>query len=147
MRKAKLAGPTPVVGNGNKLSECVIDPSILYDGWKVPVAPARLGKNKFQSIAKFAGDGENAVRSLPETNVLKHLQAPAQQDDAYAWMQAWHAIDQGPLKTLLSLGQQAQLSLCGETQAHTYQHQPQTLWQRLRKRMQPPSVASVLLTL
>lgn len=89
----------------------------------------------------------SSLPSLPETNVLKHLQAPAQLDDAYAWMQAWHAIDQGPLKTLLSLGQQAQLSLCGETQAHTYQHQPQTLWQRLRKRMQPPSVASILLSL
>ena len=87
------------------------------------------------------------MTSLQETEVLKHLQAPALQDDAYAWMTAWHAIDQGPLKALLSDVHQAQLSLCGETQAHTYQHQPQTLWQRLLKRMQPPSVSSILLSL
>ena len=92
-------------------------------------------------------DGASNMTSLPKTDVLKHLQAPALQDDAYAWMTAWHAIDQGPLKALLSDVQQAQLSLCGETHVHTYQHQPQTLWQRLRKRMQPPSVSSILLSL
>jgi hypothetical protein len=92
-------------------------------------------------------DGASNVTSLPETNVLKHLQASALQDDAYAWMAAWHAMDQGPLKTLLSFGQQAQLSLCGETQAQTFGYQPQNLWQRLRKQIQPPSVASILLSL
>ena len=92
-------------------------------------------------------DGASNMTSLQETDVLKYLQAPALQDDAYAWMTAWHAIDQGPLKALLSDVHQAQLSLCGETQAHTYQHQPQTLWQRLLKRMQPPSVSSILLSL
>jgi hypothetical protein len=47
----------------------------------------------------------------------------------------------------LSGVQKAQISLCGATQAQTFVHQPQNLWQRLRNRIQPPSVASILLSL
>jgi hypothetical protein len=92
-------------------------------------------------------DAANSLPALPDVEVLNQLQAPALRDDAYAWMAAWHAIDQGPLKALLSDVQKAQISLCGATQAQTFEHQPQSLWQRLRNRIQPPSVASTLLSL
>ena len=92
-------------------------------------------------------DAASSLPSLPDVEVLNHLQAPALRDDAYAWMAAWHAIDQGPLKALLSGVQKAQISLCGATQAQTFKYQPQNLWQRLRNRIQPPSVASILLSL
>ena len=89
----------------------------------------------------------NNLPPMPDIEVLNHLQAPALRDDAYAWMAAWHAMDQGPLKALLSDVAQAQLSFCGATQAQTFEYQPQNLWQRLRNRIQPPSVASMLLSL
>jgi hypothetical protein len=85
--------------------------------------------------------------ALPDVEVLNQLQAPALRDDAFAWMAAWYAIDQGPLKALLSDVQKAQISLCGATQAQTFGYQPQSLWQRLCNQIQPPSVASTLLSL
>jgi hypothetical protein len=92
-------------------------------------------------------DAASSLPALPDVEVLNQLQGPALRDDAYAWMAAWHAIDQGPLKALLSDVQTAQISLCGATQAQTFEYQPQSLWQRLRNRIQPPSLASTLLSL
>lgn len=90
---------------------------------------------------------ESSLPAMPDVEVLNQLQGPALRDDAYAWMAAWNAIDQGPLKALLSDVQKAQISLCGASQAQTFKYQPQNLWQRLRNRIQPPSVASTLLSL
>lgn len=118
-----------------------------------PINDARIARGALP-VSSFwlsgTGNPTDATSQLPlsaNAEVLHTLQAPNLRDDAYGWMAAWLAIDQGPLKALLSDVQQAQLSLCSESQAQTFAYRPQNLWQHLRKRMQPPSVASILLSL
>ncbi len=70
------------------------------------------------------------------------LRTPALQDDAAAWVMAWRALDSSTLAhdvQRLRQGETVQLTLCSDTQAVTFTHQPLTLWQRLQRRITPLS--------
>ena len=67
------------------------------------------------------------------------LRAPALAEDWAAWCDAWHALDAGPISTLLQSGPGAMLTLCGERQAQTFAHQPQGWWQKIVAGWQRPA--------
>jgi len=75
-------------------------------------------------------DGSNS------TTVLETLREPNRRDDAAAWLQAWRALDSGPLHHLLEqarAGIAVALTLCGETAAQSFVLLPQGLWRRLSR--------------
>lgn len=74
----------------------------------------------------------------------QRLTAPALAEDWGAWLQAWQALDAGPIAALADQPG-ARLTLCGEASAITYTHAKPTLWQRLRPARRP--VAPLLETL
>lgn len=74
-------------------------------------------------------------RPLTTTSLQEDLQEANRSDNVAAWLQAWQALDNGPIKTLLDKarsGQSVTLILCGETAAQTYTLQPQGLLIRLQ---------------
>ncbi len=76
-------------------------------------------------------DGKVAVQ------VDDSLRAPLLAEDWAAWAEAWHALDAGAIKTLLSAsraGQPVALTLCGERSAHRFETAPKGLWQQIRGR-------------
>jgi hypothetical protein len=78
------------------------------------------------------------------------LRTPALQDDAAAWVMAWHALDSSTLAhdvQRLQQGEAVQLTLCSDTQAITFTQQPLTLWQRLLRRITPLSPREFLTSL
>lgn len=78
------------------------------------------------------------------------LRSPALQDDAAAWVMAWHALDSSTLAhdvQRLQQGEALQVTLCSDTQAITFTRQPLTLWQRLQRRITPLSPQEFLTSL
>jgi hypothetical protein len=93
--------------------------------------------------------------SLPEgfsaaeggDTVLDKLRDASLRNDGPAWVQAWQALDAGPLQALLEQarrGDPVELTLCGETAAQTFTLQPQSLWARLSKRFASADVPALL---
>jgi hypothetical protein len=76
--------------------------------------------------------------------VFDNLRSAALAQDAGAWVQAWQALDAGPLATLaaqLANGTYAHaalsLSLCASHAAQTFTLQPRSFWRKLRQRIAP----------
>jgi len=83
-------------------------------------------------------------------SVRDALRTPALQDDAAAWVMAWHALDRTTLAhdmQRLQQGDPLQLTLCSDTQAITLERLPLTLWQRLQRRITPQSPREFLTSL
>ena len=75
------------------------------------------------------------------------LRAAAERKDLAAWLQAWQALDAGPLQRLrqqAQAGEAVTLTLCGAHAAQTFSPQPQGLWARLRQRLATPDIAALL---
>jgi hypothetical protein len=94
-----------------------------------------------------SGTGNLPARTaLPDTynalpcTVLDALQAPARQDDARAWVQAWQALDE-------NMSVPTQITLCGERMAQTFVMQSLSLWSRLQRRVNAPTIQTWLNTL
>ena len=88
--------------------------------------------------------------SAAQAELVQTLAAPAQRDDAYAWMQAWAALDAGTLTDLLrhaKANEPVQLTLCGERMATTFELQSSAWWNRLQRRFTAPPPAEFLQTL
>jgi hypothetical protein len=83
-------------------------------------------------------------------SVRDALRAPALQDDAAAWVAAWHALDASTLAhdlERLQAGENVQITLCSDTQALTLQATPLSNWERLRRRVLPPQANELLKSL
>lgn len=68
------------------------------------------------------------------------LRTPALQDDAAAWVMAWHALDSSTLAhdvQRLQQGEAVKVTLCSGTQAITLEHLPLNFWQRIQRRLSP----------
>ncbi len=79
--------------------------------------------------------------------VRNALHAPAVDDDALGWSQAWEALDSTTLAHAaqqLDAGQPLQLTLCSDTAAHTFTAQPLTTWQRLLRQLRPAHLPDTL---
>lgn len=68
-----------------------------------------------------------------DLRVDERLRRPALAGDWGAWIEAWTALDNGPLAELRAAPPQApwRLTLCGEASAATWTLRPPSVWQRL----------------
>lgn len=92
----------------------------------------------------------NAVPAANHCQVRNALHAPAQEDDAQGWTQAWEALDSTTLANAaqqVDAGQALQLTLCSDTAAHTYTAQPLSTWQRLLRQLRPTHLPDTLRSL
>jgi len=91
-----------------------------------------------------------STAQLEGCTVLDALREPSQRANANAWMQAWQALDAGPLKALLEQarrGEPTELTLCGDTAAQTFHLQPQNLWSRISSRFSATDLSALLQSL
>ena len=105
----------------------------------------------------LSGTGDLAAdpRPMLRATVLYALTAPALRDDAQAWVQAWQALDAGPLAELVMAlkngpvegADPISLTLCGSHRAQTWSQQPRSLWSRLLGTFDTTRPATVLKTL
>jgi len=74
------------------------------------------------------------------------LREPLLSGDWPAWMEAWRALDAGPLAALLraSATQPVRLTLCGERHARSWAGTPAQGWRKLRQALLPPSADAAL---
>ena len=75
------------------------------------------------------------------------LRAPLLAEDWTAWAEAWRALDAGAIAALLAAsraGESVALTLCGDRSAHRFETAPQSLWQKLGSRFNPPEAHTVL---
>ena len=109
---------------------------------------------KLQPVNAFwvSGTG-NLPPTISEPHPLQlrdALQAPALADDAAAWASAWQALDASTLAhewQRLQQGEAVTLTLCGPAQAQTLARAELSLWQKLQRRVSPPSVSDLLKSL
>jgi hypothetical protein len=123
-----------------------------------PVNDARA-RFHLPSVNAFWVSGTGMLAASPQADaqpashdclVRNALHAPAQEDDALGWTQAWAALDSTTLANAVqhvATGQALQLTLCSDTAAHTYTAQPLTTWQRLLRKLRPTHLADTLRTL
>jgi hypothetical protein len=124
-----------------------------------PVNDARE-RMRLPSVSAFWISATGALPNMPATlpsapdamecQVHKTLQMSDQNDDAASWVQAWEALDSTLLAHALKRleqGQNEQISLCGTNSVQTFILQPLNTWQRLMRRLNPPSVSDILKTL
>lgn len=94
----------------------------------------------------LSGCGQRQVaQDLPGLGVDARLRRPALSEDWGAWIQAWQALDAGPVAALRDRA--ATLTLCGEHGAATWTLRPRSAWQRLSARWRQADVRRVLETL
>jgi len=85
--------------------------------------------------------------AVPDLQLDESLRAPALVEDWVAWVEAWRALDAGPVATLLQRagrGEPATLTLCGERHAQRFEALPQAPWARLTRGLRSPPVAPIL---
>ncbi len=84
------------------------------------------GAGRLQASAAPVSDAKITVHS--------ELRTPALQEDWPAWVQAWHALDAGPIAALAAKaarGEAVQLTLSGERSALTWHSAPRSLRQKI----------------
>ena len=84
------------------------------------------GAGRLQASAAPVSDAKITVHS--------ELRTPALQEDWPAWVQAWHALDAGPIAALAARaarGEAVQLTLSGERSALTWHSAPRSLRQKI----------------
>jgi hypothetical protein len=89
------------------------------------------------------------ARSAPPAGlqITHYLRDAALRGDWAAWAGAWQQLDEkelARLNTRLDQGEAVTLTLCGERQAHTWAASQEGLWQRLKRRLNRPSVSQSL---
>lgn len=121
-----------------------------------PVNDARVAKG-LSSINAFwvsaTGDlpGEPGVEASAVSALQLHddLRAAAYRDDASAWLQAWQALDVGPIAQLLRSAalQPVSLTLCGDHAASTFTLRARNLWTRIASQFDTPDIQRLLKSL
>jgi hypothetical protein len=123
-----------------------------------PINDARVARGA-PMVNSFwlSGTGDLPPHPAPvlQATVLHALTAPALRDDAQAWVQAWQALDAGPLAELVTSLKNGllpeatpiALTLCGSNRALTWSLQPRSLWRHLSAAFNAPRPASILKTL
>jgi len=83
--------------------------------------------------------------SLPAIDM--RLRAPLLAEDWTAWVEAWQALDAGPIAELAARAQRGgpvSLSLCGERRARRFETVQRSAWARLTQRWRRVAAESVL---
>ena len=95
-----------------------------------------------------AGALPAAAAPVPGTKITVHseLRTPALQEDWPAWVQAWQALDAGPIAALAAQaarGEAVQLTLSGERSAFTWHSAPRSLRQKIAGVFRPQRFADL----
>ena len=95
-----------------------------------------------------AGALPAAAAPVPGTKITVHseLRTPALQEDWPAWVQAWQALDVGPIAALAAQaarGEAVQLTLSGERSAFTWHSAPRSLRQKIAGVFRPQRFADL----
>lgn len=96
------------------------------------------GAGRLQASAAPVSDAKITVHS--------ELRTPALQEDGPAWVQAWHALDAGPIAALAARaarGEAVQLTLSGERSALTWHSAPRSLRKKISGVFRPQRFADV----
>ena len=91
---------------------------------------------------------ENEPRRADVT-VVDVLQSAALNDDAFAWTQAWLALDRGPIAEFAKVlhqrsDSQIALTLCSERTARTWRQHPQSLLRKIQTALRSPNPVTLL---
>jgi hypothetical protein len=87
------------------------------------------------------------VRARADVRVESALRAPALGEDWGAWVEAWQALDRGPLGDALQglrRGKPLRLTLCGERHAQRFEAQAAPWLARLAQRWRAPALQPLL---
>jgi hypothetical protein len=87
------------------------------------------------------------VRARADVRVERALRAPALGEDWAAWVEAWQALDRGPLGDALQglrRGKPLRLTLCGERHAQRFEAQAAPWLARLAQRWRAPALQPLL---
>jgi hypothetical protein len=82
-----------------------------------------------------------------EPAVIHTLRQSALQQDLIGWLEGWQHVDAhviAPMLARVAAGVPQRLVLCGEHEFHVYDSAAPSLWQRLRTRVAPTSLDTVL---
>ncbi len=93
------------------------------------------------------GTGALSPSARAEPEVVHTLRQSALQQDLIGWLEAWQHIDAhviAPMLSCVAAGESQRLVLCGEHEFHVYDSAKPSLWQRLRTRLSPTSLDTVL---
>ena len=95
-----------------------------------------------------AGALPAAAAPVPGTKITVHseLRTPALQEDWPAWVQAWQALDAGPIAAMAAQaarGEAVQLTLSGERSAFTWHSAPRSLRQKIAGIFRPQRFADL----
>ena len=105
------------------------------------------------AINSFWVHGTGALPLAPESNTLSQhqcmdtLRQSALQQDFLGWLEAWQTLDAqvlAPLMARVAAGQPQRLVLCGEHECQVFDSAEPSLWQRIRTRLSPSSLDTVL---
>ena len=105
----------------------------------------RLTVNSFWVHGTGALPAAQPTRQVPA--VVDTLRQSALQQDLIAWLEAWQHVDATVIAAVLArvaAGVPQRLVLSGEHEFHVYDSAAPTLWQRLRTRLAPTSLDTVL---
>jgi len=80
----------------------------------------------------------------PTCTLNSSLRDAALADDASAWLTAWHTLDATVLANAQGI---AQLTFCGEHQAHSFARQPVPWWRGIQRRFSAPTPVQLITTL
>ena len=111
-----------------------------------PVNEARrLTINSFWVHGTGALPASQPAHSEPA--VIQTLRDSALQQDLIGWLAAWQHVDAhviAPMLARITVGEPQRLVLCGEHEFHVYDSAKPSLWQRVRQRLAPTSLDTVL---
>lgn len=82
---------------------------------------------------------------VPDVASLKAMRCAALQNDLYAWLHAWQALDAELMQPLLHASERpTHWVLCGDQVAHVYRVAAPSMWQRMQQLFQPISLSQVI---
>ena len=146
-----------------------IDPWLVGSHTTAPLSPAaqllRRLQNEMQmllythpvnegrrlAINSFWLHGTGALPAAQPTSSeprgVNTLRDHALQQDLIGWLEAWQHVDAqiiAPMLARVTAGEPQRLVLCGEHEFHVYDSAQPSLWQRVRQRLAPTSLDTVL---
>jgi hypothetical protein len=98
------------------------------------------GCGRAQSVQIAHRSAHERAHSHPELQVVDDLRAPMLAQDWLAWAQAWRKIDSvhiAPCVQAVRQGRPVTITLCGERNAHRFEAQSCSWWQKLQQRWKP----------
>lgn len=110
---------------------------MLLHGHAVNTERAARGEHEVNSV--WIGDIGRSSGQPADVTVDARLTVPLLNGDLAAWAEAWARLDAGPLAQPLT-----SLTLCGERFATRFTMKPQSVLERLRRRLRAPDVAGLL---